>query len=147
MTLIYRYKYNLETENTGFKVVVDDNFPDDIQIHNIDLNDTIRETFTIPISKSWLNKVINFVNSNKKVMKLSTWLVNCDSTYNESFFYLETDDWNREIYCFTLGALTDYTNLKYSKDRDYLYKVFKEFQSLLLEIGVQLNIGSYKIMG
>ena len=42
MTLIYRYKYNLEIENTGFKVVVDDNFPDDIQIHNIDLNDTIR---------------------------------------------------------------------------------------------------------
>ena len=147
MTLIYRYKNTLEAENTGFKVVVDDRFPDDIEIHNIDLHDKIKETFTIPIPKGWLDKVVNFVNSNKKVLKLSTWLVNCDSTYNESFFYFETEKWNREIYCFTLGALTDYTNLKYSKDRDYLYKVFKKIQLFLLEIGVQLNINSYKIMG
>lgn len=147
MTLIYRYKNTMDDVNTGFKLIVDDNFPNDIQIHSIDLNDKIKETFTIPISDDWLKKVIKFVNSNKKVMRLSTWLVNCDSTNNESFFYFETENWNREIYCYTLGHLTDYNNLKYSKDRDYLYKVFNQFQNLLLEIGVQLKVKSYKIMG
>ena len=135
----------MKSTDTGFKVVVDDRFPNDIQIHNIDLNDNIKETFTIPVSSGWLNKVVKFVNSNKKVMRLSAWLVNADSTNNESFFYFETDTWNREIYCYTLGYLTDYTNLKYSKDRNYLYKLFTILKDYLLEIGITLNIGSYEI--
>ena len=145
MLLIYNYKNTMKSTDTGFKVVVDDRFPNDIQIHNIDLNDNIKETFTIPVSSGWLNKVVKFVNSNKKVMRLSAWLVNADSTNNESFFYFETDTWNREIYCYTLGYLTDYTNLKYSKDRNYLYKLFTILKDYLLEIGITLNIGSYEI--
>ena len=78
-------------------------------------------------------------------MRLSTWLVNCDSTNNESFFCFETDELNREIYCYTLGHLTDYTNLKYSKERNYLYKLFTSLKKHLLEIGVVLDISSYEI--
>lgn len=145
MLLIYKYKNTMKSTDTGFNVVIDDRFPNDIQIHNIDLNDNIKETFTVPIPSGWLNKVVKFVKSNKKVMRLSTWLVNCDATNNESFFCFETDEWNREVYCYTLGHLTDYTNLKYSKDRNYLYKLFTTLKKYLLEIGVVLDIDSYEI--
>ena len=59
-------------------------------------------------------------------------------------FCFETDEWNREVYCYTLGHLTDYTNLKYSKDRNYLYKLFTTLKKFLLEVGVVLDICSYK---
>ena len=135
----------MKVDNSGFKVLIDDVFPNDIQIHNIDINDKVISTTTIKISPNWLNKIDKFINSNKKILKLSTWIVNADSTNNESFFYFETTTWNREIYCYTLGHLTDYTNLKYSKDRNYLYKLFTTLKGYLLEVGINLNIDSYEI--
>ena len=54
MKLIYKYKNSFKYNCAGFKIIIDDEFKDDIQIHDIDVEDNILNTTTIKIPSSFI---------------------------------------------------------------------------------------------
>ena len=151
MTMIsYRYRDMSKPKNAGFLIEVEDEVENEeyqVGIYIIDNSGAIVDRTSKSVSKEWVDKVVKYVHSCKnKIMPLSTWLVNYDATDFESRLWLETDEWNREVYCYTLGHLTDYEHLKYSRKRETLYEVFKGFSELLKEVGLLLEVNKLYFM-
>ena len=80
-----------------------------------------------------MKKVFCFLKKQKRnLIKSNSWVVDTtDDKLNEHYFYVEFQEWNREIYTYDLGTLFNYENIKVSKEKKYLYDLIIEIGKIL----------------
>ena len=99
---------------------------------------------SIPVSKEWIDKVCTFINEQRQLKGLSSWVYKKPPHTTEHRISIETDSWNTDIYVYNFGSFGRHFHPEYENDEKILIEFFKKMQEFLREIGIELSFNKYK---
>lgn len=130
--------------NCGFHFIVGDEW-DDAIIYPLNREGKIFGKYkTIKLEESWIEKFCSFINEQKCLKSLSSWIYKNPPHSTEHRFAIEGVGWYTEITLYNLGRLTGHIHKEYKEDEIVLLEFFHKVQELFKEVEIDLQYNEIK---
>ena len=95
------------------------------------------ESYKVPAE--WLERVCAFLQEQRQLKSLSSWIYKLGNHRTEHQIALEVDGWYREINVYNLGEFGEHIHPEFEEDEKILLEFFKCIQEFLKEEGIYLS--------
>ena len=135
-----------ENQVAGFLVELGDQW-DDLMIYEVNRKEEVlhKNSKSIMLDKDWLNKFLTFIDNQKEIKKLSSWIYKLGDKATEHKITVEGTGWNKEIGIYNLGELVNYEFQSYKEEEKVLIEFIDKVIELFKEQNIDLSYNSVKI--
>ena len=132
------YKYNAKA---GFSLSFgnEEDEWDDVVVSQMDSFRKHHDSVSYKVSKEWLERVCAFLQEQRQLKSLSSWLYKTGDHKTEHQIALEVDGWYREINLYNFGEFGKHIHSEFAEDEKILLEFFKRIQEFLKEEGIYLS--------
>ena len=132
------YRYH---KNAGFSLSFgnEEEEWDDVVVSIMDTYRKYHDSVSYKVSAEWLEKVCAFLQEQRQLKSLSSWLYKLGDHLTEHQIALEVDGWYREINVYNFGLFGDHIHPEFEEDEKVLLEFFSKIQSFLEEVGIKLT--------
>ena len=136
VNLNYTYK-----KNAGFSISfgIEEDWDNEIVISSLDSYKKYHDSVEFEVSSEWLDRVCKFLNEQKQLKSLSSWLYKVKNHKTEHQIAIEGEGWNKEINLYNLGEFGNHIHPDYAEDEKVLLEFFSRIQEFLQEVGIYLS--------
>ena len=94
---------------------------------------------TLRLKKEWIEKFCSYINEQKQIKSLSSWIYKEGPHNTEHRFEIEGESWNTEIGIYDLGLVENHMHNDYKEEELILLKFFNDVQNILKEVNINLE--------
>ena len=136
MNIDYTYK-----KNAGFSLSfgIEEDWDNEVVVSSIDSYRKYHDSVAYKVSNEWLEKVCAFLNEQRQLKSLSSWLYKVKNNKTEHQIAIEGEGWNKEINLYNLGEFGNHIHPEYAEDEKVLLEFFSRIQEFLQEEGIYLS--------
>lgn len=128
-----------ETRSCGFHIGLGEEW-EDMEFNYVNaLGKYTRSGRYAQLEKKWLKKFNEFINNQKHLKSLSSWIYKNPPHSTEHRFAIEGVGWYTEITLYDLGRLHGHIHKEYKEDERVLLEFFHKVQELFKEVGIDLQ--------
>ena len=149
--IIFKYRcINLEIDNenqvAGFLVELGDQW-DDLMIYEVNRKEEVlhKNSKSMMLDKDWLSKFLTFIDNQKEIKKLSSWIYKLGDKATEHKITIEGTGWNKEIGIYNLGELVNYEFQSYKVEEKVLIEFIDKVIELFKEQNIDLSYNSIRV--
>lgn len=149
--ILFKYTcINLDINNdeqvAGFEIELGEEW-NDLAVYEVNRNGKIINSNhkTIVLNKDWLRKFLKFIDEQKEIKNLSSWIYKLGDKTTEHKITIEGTGWNKEINLYNLGVLKNYEYQSYKDEEIVLLEFFDKVIKLFKEQNIELKYNSIKI--
>ena len=127
------FTYN---KNAGFSLSfgIEEDWEADVTVSCLDSNRKFHDSISYKVPSEWLEKVCAFLNEQRQLKSLSSWLYKVKNHRTEHRIEVEGEGWYREINLYNFGEFGNHIHPEYEEDEKILLAFFNRIQEFLQEV-------------
>ena len=112
---------------------------EDVDVAVMDSNRKYYDSVGYEVSPDWLEKVCAFLQEQRQLKSLSSWIYKLGNHKTEHQIAIEVDGWYREINLYNFGEFGNHIHPEFEEDEKILLAFFNRIQEFLQEVGINLS--------